>query len=92
MIYQVARARVGGADMPDALQTDLGEYFMKWQPLKQVGYPLDIANAVLWLVSDESRFVTGHPLVVDGGMSVGLARNTILKLADEFGEIYQKYY
>ena len=38
-------------------------------PLKRVGEPNDIANAVLYLASDESRFVTGAELKVDGGIS-----------------------
>ncbi len=38
-------------------------------PLKRVGEPDDIANAVLYLASDESRFVTGSELKVDGGIS-----------------------
>jgi (+)-trans-carveol dehydrogenase len=32
--------------------------------------PVDISNAVLWLASDESRFVTGHTLPVDAGFMV----------------------
>ncbi|WP_421930638.1 SDR family NAD(P)-dependent oxidoreductase [Phenylobacterium sp.] len=39
-------------------------------PLGVKGYPLDIANGVLWLASDESRYVTGAELVIDGGLSV----------------------
>ena len=35
------------------------------------GFPADIANAALWLASSESSFVTGHALVVDGGLSTG---------------------
>ena len=38
-------------------------------PLGYKGTPLDVANGVLFLVSDESRYVTGSELVIDGGMS-----------------------
>jgi NAD(P)-dependent dehydrogenase (short-subunit alcohol dehydrogenase family) len=39
-------------------------------PLGVKGLPSDIANGVLWLASDESRYVTGAELVIDGGLSV----------------------
>ena len=38
-------------------------------PLKRVGTPLDIANAVEFLLTDKSSWVTGQILSVDGGMS-----------------------
>lgn len=41
------------------------------QPIKRSGLPADIANAALWLASDDSSFVTGHALVVDGGLTGG---------------------
>ncbi len=41
------------------------------QPLPYMGLPQDIANAALWLASDESRYVVGHALVVDGGLLAG---------------------
>ncbi|MEI9992973.1 MAG: SDR family NAD(P)-dependent oxidoreductase [Rhizomicrobium sp.] len=40
------------------------------QPLPRAGLPDDIANAILWLASDEASFVTGQTIVVDGGLSV----------------------
>jgi NAD(P)-dependent dehydrogenase (short-subunit alcohol dehydrogenase family) len=39
-------------------------------PLGVKGLPLDIANAVLWLASDQSRYVNGAELVIDGGLSI----------------------
>ena len=41
------------------------------RPLGRIGTPEDIANAVLYLASDESSFVTGEALVVDGGGVAG---------------------
>ncbi len=38
-------------------------------PTGELGYPLDIANGVLFLASDESRYITGTELVIDGGIS-----------------------
>lgn len=43
----------------------------KANALHAAGYPKDIAWGALYLASDEERFVTGHDLVIDGGMSAG---------------------
>jgi 3-oxoacyl-[acyl-carrier protein] reductase len=40
-------------------------------PLGRMGQPLDIANAYLFLASDEASFITGITLRVDGGIVVG---------------------
>ncbi|MCB1549548.1 MAG: SDR family oxidoreductase [Hyphomicrobiaceae bacterium] len=41
-------------------------------PLGRFGTPQDIANAALFLASDESAFMTGSELTIDGGMAAGL--------------------
>ncbi len=41
------------------------------QPIPRGGRPRDIAEAALYLASDGSDFVTGHALVVDGGLTAG---------------------
>ena len=38
-------------------------------PLKRIGDPDDVAYCVLYLASDESRFVTGSEFKIDGGMT-----------------------
>lgn len=42
--------------------------FLTMEPVGRLGKPEEIAEAALWLCSDDASFVTGHPLVVDGGM------------------------
>jgi NAD(P)-dependent dehydrogenase (short-subunit alcohol dehydrogenase family) len=39
----------------------------------------DIANAILWLASDESSFVTGQAIAIDGGLSVEFGSQYRLK-------------
>ena len=41
------------------------------QPIQRAGLPEDIARAALWLASEESSFVNGHALIVDGGLTGG---------------------
>jgi NAD(P)-dependent dehydrogenase (short-subunit alcohol dehydrogenase family) len=41
------------------------------QAIEKPGLPRDIAEAALFLASDASAFVTGHSLVVDGGITMG---------------------
>lgn len=41
------------------------------QPIKRSGLPDDIAQAAMWLASDDATFVNGHALVVDGGLIGG---------------------
>ncbi|MCC6434783.1 MAG: glucose 1-dehydrogenase [Acidimicrobiales bacterium] len=41
------------------------------QPMHRMGEPLDIAKAALFLASDDSEWITGHAMVVDGGFMTG---------------------
>lgn len=50
---------------------DVKNVLSGFQPLKRSGLPQDVAQAALWLASDESTFVNGHALAVDGGISNG---------------------
>ena len=50
------------------------EYLSERIPLGRPGAPNDLDGAVVFLASEESRYVTGQTLLVDGGMSVGAVR------------------
>lgn len=45
--------------------------FIQQTPLQRIGQPEDVADAVVWLLSDDARFVTGQSLLVDGGFTLG---------------------
>ncbi len=54
-----------GEDTPE-----IREKFKASIPLGRLSMPLDIANAALWLASDEAQFITGVALEVDGGRCI----------------------
>jgi NAD(P)-dependent dehydrogenase (short-subunit alcohol dehydrogenase family) len=55
---------------PSGLQLIEAQY-----PLRRAGTPDDIANAIHFLCSEEASFITGHSLVVDGGLTIQLQEN-----------------
>ncbi|MFW6287707.1 MAG: 3-oxoacyl-[acyl-carrier-protein] reductase [bacterium] len=55
-------------DMTDVLSEEVSEKMMSQIPMKEYGRPEDVANAVLFLVSDLGKYITGQVINVDGGM------------------------
>lgn len=55
-------------DMTDKLNEDLKAEMLKQIPLARLGDPEDIAKVVVFLASEDSRYMTGQTLHVDGGM------------------------
>jgi NAD(P)-dependent dehydrogenase (short-subunit alcohol dehydrogenase family) len=51
--------------------SDVEELWQSWAPVGRVGWPEDQARVVLFLASDQSGFVTGHNIPVDGGTKAG---------------------
>jgi len=53
------------------LPTDVQEKLIQAQPTKTMGQPEDIANAVAFLCDENTKFITGQTIYVDGGKSIG---------------------
>lgn len=62
-------------------------FFKDFQPIKQAGLPEDIAKTALWLASDESSFVSGHALVVDGAL---IWKRIVESNYEQFSEVLEK--
>ena len=56
------------SDMTDSLSDELKAAYMANIPLKRFGEAEDIAKAVVWLAGDDSSYVTGQIISVNGGM------------------------
>lgn len=59
------------AAMADMVKASMAQTAPDAQPIAKAGQPADIANAALFFASDESAFVTGVHMLVDGGMFTG---------------------
>jgi len=57
--------------MTSAISDDLKQNALKMIPLGRIGTPEDVANAVAFLASEESSYITGDVLNVNGGMLMG---------------------
>ncbi|MEV0361039.1 3-oxoacyl-ACP reductase FabG1 [Nocardia sp. NPDC050697] len=58
-------------DMTSALPDDLRGLAEKFIPLRRVGRPEDVAAVISFLASDDSSYVSGAVIPVDGGMGMG---------------------
>ena len=57
--------------LTQTLHSDVLQKLIQAQPTKTMGKPEDIANAVSFLVSEKTQFITGQVIYVDGGKSIG---------------------
>jgi NAD(P)-dependent dehydrogenase (short-subunit alcohol dehydrogenase family) len=55
-------------EMVERVDKQLIESLKSITPIGRIGDPQEIANAVVWLLSDKASFVLGHTLLVDGGV------------------------
>lgn len=55
---------------PDGSNSERTESIISQTPFKRLGNPEELAGALVWLLSDASKFVTGMDIVVDGGFTI----------------------
>ncbi len=67
------RGELDIAKRRDPPQSKDVEKLARWSPVGRIGEPKDIAAAVAFLASDEASYINGINLVVDGGLSAGIA-------------------
>ncbi|MFT5883768.1 MAG: 3-oxoacyl-[acyl-carrier protein] reductase [Arcticibacterium sp.] len=56
-------------DMTDSIPDEIRKGFIAGIPVRRLGEPIDIANAYLYLASEEAGYVSGHTLSVNGGVA-----------------------
>lgn len=69
MASRLARSRPG-INKQDWDDPKKAEQLLKLIPYGRIGEPEDVAKVAVWLASDDSDYVTGETLFVDGGMSL----------------------
>ena len=65
----IALGAIDSHSFKEAASEDIINQIVKACPLKRIGQIQDVANAVLFLASDESTFITGNVLHVSGGIT-----------------------
>lgn len=58
-------------DMSEAVRNKAGDMIKKFIPMRRIGQADDIARVAVFLASDESAYLTGQVITVDGGLSLG---------------------
>ncbi|TAL52849.1 SDR family NAD(P)-dependent oxidoreductase [Pandoraea sp.] len=62
----------GATETPNYMRSTGGDLHLldDMIPMRRIGQPDEVGNAVLWLLSEQAKYVTGSTLSVDGGMSI----------------------
>lgn len=68
--YQIRVNTVSPGGIFDNQPEKFVNNYNKKVPMKRMGSPKDIVSAIYYLLTDESSYVTGHNLIVDGGWSI----------------------
>ena len=78
-------------EVADQMAARVAEHGAKVQPIPKAGAPEDIARAALYLASDDSEFVTGTHIVVDGGITVGARHSWDQNGPSPFAELFPEF-
>jgi len=65
-----------------AAQAERREFMADQYPVRHYGEPLDIAHGVRFLCSSEAKFITGHTLSIDGGLTIQLQEDLGMRQAE----------
>jgi 3-oxoacyl-[acyl-carrier protein] reductase len=68
-LKQLAKARCSASGQAEK---DIFDGWAEEAPLKRVGEPGEVADAIIWLASERASYVTGQTILVDGGIYKGL--------------------
>jgi NAD(P)-dependent dehydrogenase (short-subunit alcohol dehydrogenase family) len=66
-VNAIAPGQINTKATLDHLPAEASQAMIQMQSIKRIGTPEDLAGAVVFLCSDESAFITGQTLVIDGG-------------------------
>jgi NAD(P)-dependent dehydrogenase (short-subunit alcohol dehydrogenase family) len=75
-------------EVADQMAARVAQNGAKVQPIPKAGTPDDVARAALYLASDDSEFVTGTHILVDGGITVGSRHSWDSGSLSPFAELF----